>query len=98
MFFGAALLLSIAVFYLTAAAEGRILKETVSDWSAGVGRATWFSFASVLERGGYNHALLPPRAMAIRKNLFLTFHFTTNISFLPYPMEVWLGCYQQSWD
>ena len=64
--FAAAFLLSVAAFYLAAAAEGRILREAVSDWSAGVGRATWYSFASVLERGGYNHASLPPRAVAIR--------------------------------
>ena len=31
MFFGAAFLLSIAVFYLTAAAEGRILKAWLPD-------------------------------------------------------------------
>ena len=49
--------------------KGWVLNEIIWDWSS-MGRAAWFSFASMLERGGYN-GLLPPRAMAIRQTSFL---------------------------
>ena len=61
--FGAAFLAIIGVFRVIAGTEGWILDETLWDWS-NVGRATWYCFASTLEKGGMKCYQLGPNTLS----------------------------------